>query len=189
MKKTMKITILFIIIFIMFSKTYFVYADNTINNKKAPDGAYTDSGSEQKTNEIKERARENYLIQQHKEDDSKDEESENSGWDNFFSESKKFINEGKDGWTGLFSNERREQSGYTTENLKIDLDIMYNVLVTIGIILTVIVGGILGIKFMMASAEDKANIKEAMIPYVVGCIVIFGAFFIWKLVVSIASSL
>lgn len=48
-----------------------------------------------------------------------------------------------------------------------------------------IVGTILGIQFMVASAEDKAKVKEAIVPYVVGCIVIFGAFTIWGTAVNI----
>ena len=38
---------------------------------------------------------------------------------------------------------------------------------------------------MVGGAEEKANIKEVLVPYVVGCIVIFGAFAIWKLIVTI----
>lgn len=62
-------------------------------------------------------------------------------------------------------------------------DDIYNILLTIGIVVAVIVGGVLGVQFIIASAEDKAKIKEALIPYVVGCIVVFGAFAIWKIVV------
>ena len=61
---------------------------------------------------------------------------------------------------------------------------IYNTLTSVGMIISVIVGIILGINFMMASAEDKAKVKEALIPYLVGCIVIFGAFGIWKIVVN-----
>ena len=49
--------------------------------------------------------------------------------------------------------------------------LIFNILLAVGVILTVIVGGYLGIKFMMASAEDKAKIKEMMIPYVLGCVI------------------
>ena len=62
---------------------------------------------------------------------------------------------------------------------------IFNILLAIGIVLTVIVGGYLGIKLMMASAEDKAKIKEMMIPYVLGCVVIYGAFGIWKIVITV----
>lgn len=66
---------------------------------------------------------------------------------------------------------------------------IYNILFPIGVAVTVIIGGVLGTKFMMASADDKAKIKESMIPYVAGCIVIYGAFGIWKLAIIIFSSL
>lgn len=48
-----------------------------------------------------------------------------------------------------------------------------------------IVGTILGIQFMVASAEDKAKVKEALIPYFIGCAIIFGGFTIWSIVVNI----
>ena len=66
---------------------------------------------------------------------------------------------------------------------------IYNILFYIGTILSVLVGAILGIKIMMASAEDKAKVKESLIPYIVGCIVIFGSFSIWKIAVTILNSI
>lgn len=65
----------------------------------------------------------------------------------------------------------------------------YNIFLTIGIIVATLVGSILGIKFMLGGAEEKAHIKELLVPYIVGCIVIFGAFAIWKIVVTILSSM
>lgn len=64
-------------------------------------------------------------------------------------------------------------------------DEIYVILLTIAVIVAIIVGGILGIQFIIASAEDKAKVKEALIPYVIGCIVSFGAFGIWKAVVLV----
>lgn len=66
--------------------------------------------------------------------------------------------------------------------------VIYNVLLTVAVAVAVIIGGILGIKLMTASAEDKAEVKQFLIPYVVGCVVVFGAFGIWKLVVTILQS-
>lgn len=43
---------------------------------------------------------------------------------------------------------------------------------TIGIILSVIVIGILGIKFMTGSVEEKADYKKSIIPYLVGTILL-----------------
>lgn len=66
-------------------------------------------------------------------------------------------------------------------------DLLYNTLLTIAIVIAVIVGMIIGIQFMTGSASQKAKVKETLIPYISGCIVIFGAFGIWKLVVTIMS--
>lgn len=52
-----------------------------------------------------------------------------------------------------------------------------------------IVGTIIGIQFMVASAEDKAKVKEALVPYIIGCIVIFGAFTIWSIAVNIGQDM
>ena len=68
-------------------------------------------------------------------------------------------------------------------------DNIYNVLSTLGIVLSVIVGGILGIQIMWGSIEQQVKAKEMLMPYVIGCIVIFGAFGIWKLAVTIFSQI
>ena len=50
-----------------------------------------------------------------------------------------------------------------------------NILSTIGIIVGVIVLLVLGIKYMMGSAEEKAEYKKTFIPYLIGAILLFGA--------------
>lgn len=62
---------------------------------------------------------------------------------------------------------------------------IYNILLEIGVGLSVIIGIILGIKFMLSGVEEKAEVKKMIWVYVVGCVVTFGSFGIWKLVVSI----
>lgn len=66
-------------------------------------------------------------------------------------------------------------------------DFLYNALLAIGVVVAVIVAMVLGIQFMWASAEEKAKVKEAILPFVVGCFVVFGAFTIWKLVVNVGN--
>lgn len=61
----------------------------------------------------------------------------------------------------------------------------YNIMLTVGVAIAVIVGGVLGIKFMLASVEERADIKKMLIGYVAGCVIVFGGFGIWKLVVTI----
>lgn len=62
---------------------------------------------------------------------------------------------------------------------------IYNILLEIGVGLSVIIGIILGIKFMLSGVEEKAEVNKMIWVYVVGCVVTFGSFGIWKLVVSI----
>ena len=38
---------------------------------------------------------------------------------------------------------------------------------------------------MTQSVEEQAKVKETLIIYAVGCIVTFGAFGIWKMVIEI----
>lgn len=63
--------------------------------------------------------------------------------------------------------------------------LIYNIFLTVGIVVAVIVGGIIGIKLMASNIDTKVEAKKLLIPYVVGCVVVFGAFGIWKIVVTI----
>lgn len=62
--------------------------------------------------------------------------------------------------------------------------IIYNIFLTIGIVVAVIVGGVIGIKLMASNIETKVEAKKLLVPYIVGCIVVFGAFAIWKMVIT-----
>ena len=42
---------------------------------------------------------------------------------------------------------------------------------------------------MWGSIEQQVKAKEMLMPYAVGCVVIFGAFGIWKICVTIFSQI
>lgn len=73
-------------------------------------------------------------------------------------------------------------------SLKNTSDLIFTIVLAIAMVTAVIVGMIIGISFMVASIDEKAKIKEALLPYVVGCAVAFGAIGIWKLAITILSS-
>ena len=52
---------------------------------------------------------------------------------------------------------------------------LVGILQVIGIIAAVAILIVLGIKYMMGSAEEKAEYKKTMIPYIIGAVFIFGA--------------
>jgi len=95
--------------------------------------------------------------------------------DNIMSGAENFMDAGKNS----------SNTGFQGANMKSALDLIYNILLTLGIIITVIVGAFLGIKLMTSSVEEQAKVKESLIPFVVGCVIIFGAFGIWKLVTNL----
>ena len=64
-----------------------------------------------------------------------------------------------------------------------------DIITTIGIIVAVVVLLILGIKYLMGSASEKAEYKKTMIPYLVGAILIFGASAIAKAVIAMSESI
>ena len=49
------------------------------------------------------------------------------------------------------------------------------ILQTVGIVLSVVILIVLGIKYMMGSAEEKAEYKKTMMPYIIGAALIFAA--------------
>lgn len=63
------------------------------------------------------------------------------------------------------------------------------IITTVGVVVAVVILLVLGIKYMMGSASEKAEYKKTMIPYIVGAILIFGASAITKVVVGLASGI
>lgn len=90
----------------------------------------------------------------------------------------KFIEDGK-GQTGV---------GITDKTTQSMSSIIYNVLFILGIVIAVVWGLIIAIKFITGSVEEKAEVKKTLVPYIAGCIVLFGAFTIWKTVVTMLQS-
>lgn len=101
--------------------------------------------------------------------------------DDIFAAGEIFINEGKNG--------SKKDSLVNYEEVRQNISNIGNILTALGVVFAVIIGGILGIQIMWGSIEAQAKAKEMLIPYVIGCIVIFGAFGIWKLAVTIFSQL
>ena len=64
-----------------------------------------------------------------------------------------------------------------------------SIISTVAIVISVIVLLILGIKYMIGSASEKAEYKKSMIPYLVGAIIIFGAGAIAQVVVNLATGI
>lgn len=101
--------------------------------------------------------------------------------DDIFAAGDNFINEGK--------TQSKKNSAINYSEFRLTVASIGNILTSLGVVLAVIIGAILGIQIMCGSVEQQAKVKEMLMPYAIGCIVIFGAFGIWKLAVTIFSQL
>lgn len=89
-----------------------------------------------------------------------------------------FVNNGENG--GNVINDDALKEGSNT---------LYNVLLVIGIAVAFIWGIVLGIQFVTGSLGEKADVKKNLIVYLVGCVIIFGAFGIWRLLLQLLEPL
>lgn len=101
--------------------------------------------------------------------------------DEIFSAGENFIEQGKD--------ESRKNTAINNTEFRQTVANIGNILTSIGVALAVIIGAILGIQMMWGSIEQQVKVKEMLMPYAIGCIVIFGTFGIWKLAVTIFSQI
>ena len=89
-----------------------------------------------------------------------------------------FVNNGENGGNVINNDALKEGS-----------NTLYNVLLVIGIAVSFIWGIVLGIQFITGSLGEKADVKKNLIVYIIGCIIIFGAFGIWKLLLQLLQPL
>ena len=88
-----------------------------------------------------------------------------------------------------FMDEAREfltagEGGNNNIKLSTPLEVINNLLLGIGIGVSVLIATVMGIKFIIGSVEQKAEIKEMLIPFVLGCVILFGAIGIFRLVIN-----
>lgn len=89
-----------------------------------------------------------------------------------------FVNNGENGGNVINNDALKEGS-----------NTLYNVLLVIGIAVAFIWGIVLGIQFITGSLGEKADVKKNLIVYLVGCVIIFGAFGIWRLLLQLLEPL
>lgn len=55
-------------------------------------------------------------------------------------------------------------------------------------VIAVVMIAVLGIKYMIGSAEEKADYKKTLVPLLVGAILVFGASAVAKIIVGLAQN-
>ena len=59
----------------------------------------------------------------------------------------------------------------------------------VGIVLSVVMLAIIGVKYMMGSADERAEYKKTLLPYIIGAFLIFGASTVAKIVKTVGEKL
>ena len=76
-------------------------------------------------------------------------------------------------------------TGVDGSQLKPLSNMVSNVLLTIAVGVTLISAVVMGINFTIQSVEDKAKIKESMVPWIIGIFISFGAYGIWNITMNL----
>lgn len=100
-----------------------------------------------------------------------------SSVDDIMSSGKNFIASGEGQNNPIDQNALRETSTY-----------IYNTLFVIAVVIAFAIGMIIGIQFIIGTVDDKAKVKETLVPYVVGVFIIFSAFGIWRIAMKIGNN-
>ncbi|MCI8444522.1 MAG: hypothetical protein HFJ37_05135 [Clostridia bacterium] len=81
-------------------------------------------------------------------------------------------------------------SGATANTDKIDTlgQNIISIVSTVGSIVSVVVLIVLGVKYMMGSAEEKAEYKKTLLPYIIGAALVFAASTIASVVFNFANT-
>ena len=95
-------------------------------------------------------------------------------WSEIIQDGKDFINQADSSKANIDTSELQGVSGY-----------LYNILLAAGVVIAVIVATVLGLQFMLGGAEGQAKVKEMVIPFVVGCVIVFGGFGFWKIALTL----
>lgn len=79
--------------------------------------------------------------------------------------------------------------GEDSLKLKEKINPIIYVIQTIGSILSVVTLVAIGIKYMLGSLEEKAEYKKTLLPYVIGCVIIFSVSNLVGMIFNIAKNL
>ncbi len=104
--------------------------------------------------------------------------TESIAWTGVIDDGQSFISTGESEGSPIDSGGLRSLSSY-----------IYNILLVAGVVIAVIIASILGIQFMLGGAEGQAKVKEMILPYIVGCVIVFGGFGFWKIALKIGEKL
>ena len=88
-----------------------------------------------------------------------------------------------------FINRGSEKETISQQKVEQDLLPLARILMGIAVLVLLVVGAILGVKYMISGADERAKIKEKLIWYIVSAVLIFGAVAIFNIVINILNKI
>ena len=88
-----------------------------------------------------------------------------------------------------FGIENLKGTGVATSELKQAGNNIVGVITAVGVVVSVIVLIIIGIKYMMGSVEEKAEYKRTLMPYIIGAACVFATSVFVQLIYELAIKL
>lgn len=92
-------------------------------------------------------------------------------------------------FTTVFASVSQDPSKWTGDSTKINANQVtdfsngvINIISLVGSAVAIIALIVLGIKYMMGSAEEKAEYKKTLLPYIIGAVMVFGASVLTKFI-------
>ncbi len=82
-----------------------------------------------------------------------------------------------------------EDVKFSQDKLQVFSSDLYSVLFVTATVVSVLVGIVIGFRYMVGSVEEKAEYKKLLVPYLAGCVAVYGALGIWKLLVTMLGSI
>ena len=93
-----------------------------------------------------------------------------------------------DSSTGLGLGDLNKYLGTSTGSVQLEkkANYIFSAIRNIGIVLSVVILIIIGIKYMLSSADGRASLKERAVPYLIGAILTFAAVNVLKIIATMA---
>ena len=77
----------------------------------------------------------------------------------------------------------------SSENLKAKAEKVLGIIQTVGIVISVIMLMVIGMKYILSSVEERADYKQTLMPYLIGAVLVFTGTTIPQIIYKIASNI
>lgn len=77
----------------------------------------------------------------------------------------------------------------SSEKLKAKAEKVLGIIQTVGIVISVIMLMVIGMKYILSSVEERADYKQTLMPYLIGAVLVFAGTTIPQIIYIIASNI